>query len=142
MTKPNTPARVLFICDGNADNAQMAEGLLKARVGERFDIYSAGINPQPISPLAIRVMSDIGIDIADHPVRDINDYLSLQFDHVITICAHADHSCLNFPRDGHVIHWQLEDPSKAIGDVDEKLEVYRQARDALAARVEAWLMIQ
>lgn len=139
MSKVQTPTRVLFICDGNADTAQMAEGLLKSLADPRFEIYSAGINSRPISNSAMQVMREINIDIAGHPAMDLNDYEELQFHHVITLCEQADNSCLNFPRDGHVTHWQLADPSAVQGTDEQVLEAYRQARDALAVRVVAWL---
>lgn len=141
MDKPHSPARILFVGDGNADNALMAEALLKARAGNRFEVYSAGIEPQPISPLAFRALAEIGINIPGRPASDLNEYQNLQFSHVISICEQAGNQCLNFPRDGDVMHWQLADPSAATGTLEEKVEAYREARDALAARVEAWLMM-
>lgn len=138
MTKPHTPTRVLFVCDGNADRAQMAEGLLKSLAGHRYDIYSAGIDSSPISQWAIWVMREINIDIDEHPAMDLNDYEEIQFQHVITLCEQADNICLNFPRDAHVTHWQLDDPASVHGTDEQMLAAYRQARDALAVRIEAW----
>jgi len=34
--------RVLFICTANAARSQMAEGLLRAKYGDRFEVFSAG----------------------------------------------------------------------------------------------------
>jgi arsenate reductase len=55
--------RVLFICTANAARSQMAEGLLRAKYGDRFEVFSAGTHQSRVSTRAIRVMQEIGIDI-------------------------------------------------------------------------------
>lgn len=131
--------RVLFVCDGAADNAHMAEGLLKSRAGTRFDVYGAGLEPGPVSMAAIMAMREIDIDISGYRVMDLNEFESVQFSHVVTISDKGDISNLNFPRDGHVTHWQLDDPAAVKGPEEQVRAAYRQARDALAVRVEAWV---
>ena len=42
----------------------MAESLLRAMYGYRYDAYSAGVEATTINPLAIAVMKEIGIDIS------------------------------------------------------------------------------
>ena len=62
--RDKTRPGVLVMCVGNAARSQMAEGFLKARLGDAFDIHSAGMDPrQEIHPLAIRVMQEADIDI-------------------------------------------------------------------------------
>jgi arsenate reductase (thioredoxin) len=44
----------------------MAEGLLKHLAGDRFEAYSAGVEPtDEIHPCAIEAMSEVGIDISE-----------------------------------------------------------------------------
>ncbi len=63
MTEPATqPMRVLFLCTHNSSRSQMAEGLLRARGGAAFDVFSAGTEPRVVHPLAIKAMREIGID--------------------------------------------------------------------------------
>ena len=62
MQKP----RVLFVCTANAARSQMAEGLLRARYGDRYEAYSAGTRQARVSARAITVMQEIGIDISHH----------------------------------------------------------------------------
>ncbi len=58
--------KVLFICTHNSVRSQMAEGLLNALHGERYEGYSGGIEPGNINLYAVKVMSEIGIDISGH----------------------------------------------------------------------------
>lgn len=139
MNKNTRTPRVLFLSDGNAERAQMAAGLLAALAGTNFEIYSAGIDgPAPPSRMAIVAMREFNIAISTEPAADLKDYEDIQFDHVITLCDQADNNCLGFPRDGHVMHWQLADPANIESSEEQVLSAYRQARDALAVRVEAW----
>jgi arsenate reductase (thioredoxin) len=54
---------VLFLCYSNSARSQMAEGMLRQWAGDYFEAYSAGIEAQPVHPLAVQVMQEIGVDI-------------------------------------------------------------------------------
>ena len=56
--------RVLFLCTGNSARSQMAEHILRQVGGERFEVSSAGTDPQPVHPLTLRVLAEMGIDAA------------------------------------------------------------------------------
>jgi arsenate reductase len=131
--------KVLFLCDGNADRSQMAEGLLRKLDNEHFDVHSAGIEPRPLNPLAVTVMQEISIDIAGHRSKHLNDYMDTRFDYIITLCDKVNSSCMSFPRDGHVIHWQCTDPESTHGDETQKLAAFRSSRDELASHIKIWL---
>jgi len=133
------PIRVLFLCDGNAERSQMAEGLLRARGGVRFAVHSAGIDPRPLDPMAVTVMREVGIDIAGQRSKHLNDYEELQFDYVVTLGEKARSSYLDFARDGHALHWQCLDPAEAAGSDAERLAAFRQAREAITVHLASWL---
>lgn len=133
------PIRVLFLCEGNADRSQMAEGLLRARGDQRFEVHSAGIDPRPLDPLAVAAMLEIGIDISQQSSKHLNDYEDMQFDYVVTLCEQVVGSCLDFARDGHTLHWSCEDPSDAPGSDADRLVAFRRAREEIRARLEEWV---
>ena len=64
-----TKTRVLFICTANAARSQMAEGYLRAKYGDRYEAFSAGTRQSTLSPRAVRVMQEIGIDISGQRSR-------------------------------------------------------------------------
>jgi arsenate reductase len=132
--------RVLFLCTHNSARSQMAEGLLRALGGDRFEAHSAGTEATGVRPLAIRAMRELDIDISKQISKTLEPYVEQRFDHVITVCDDANESCPIFPNAAHRLHWSLPDPSKATGSETEQLAVYRQVRDDLRARIEAELL--
>ena len=123
---------VLFLCTGNSARSQIAEGLMKSMGGEQWEVKSAGILPSYVHPLAIRVMDEIGIDISKQTSKSQNQFLNEEFDYIITPCP-------NFPAQGNRLHWSIEDPAMAIGTVDERVTLFRKARDEIRTRIERFL---
>jgi arsenate reductase len=136
--------KVLFICTGNSARSQIAEAFLRAFAGERFEAYSAGLEPSQINPLTHKVMEEAGIDISKQYSKSLDEYLGkVVFDHVITVCADADEKCPSaFFATVRKIHWNLEDPAKFTGTEAEKLNNFREVRDLICNRVKEWIRIQ
>ena len=55
--------KIIFICTGNSCRSQIAEGLFREEVGDKFEVFSAGSNPSRLHPAAVKVMAEWGIDI-------------------------------------------------------------------------------
>ena len=117
----------------------MAEGFLRAVAGDRFEVESAGTEKTRVHPLAIRVMGEVGVDIASHRSKTLDGFVNEPWDYVITVCDGANESCPIFPRTVRRLHWSFADPSRATGTDDERLQVFRRIRDEIAAGVRAWV---
>ncbi|MHC4606434.1 MAG: arsenate reductase ArsC [Planctomycetota bacterium] len=131
--------RVLFLCTHNSARSQMAEAFLRALAGNRFDVHSAGLEATQVRLLAVRAMAEEGIDIAGHASKTLERYLEEPFDFVVTVCAGANERCPVFPRAKARLHWPFPDPAEARGTEKERLEVFRDVRDAIRTRIEEWI---
>ncbi len=134
-----TRRRVLFLCTHNSARSQMAEGLLRQLAGDRFEVASAGTEATRVHPLAIRAMRDAGVDIQLHTTKTVDSLLDRPWDYVITVCDSANEGCPLFPGRTTRLHWSFDDPSRATGTEDERLDTFRRVRDEIQTRLGAWL---
>lgn len=123
--------RVLILCTGNSCRSQMAEGFLRARLGDFIEVESAGFEPHGMNQTAIKVMAEKGIDISNHTSKSLEPFIPQQWDLVITVCGSADERCPIFPNTAKKAHIGFDDPPKATGTDVEKLNVYRRVRDEI-----------
>lgn len=130
--------RILVLCTGNSARSQMAEGLLRRALGERFEIHSAGSKPGRVRPEAIAVMGELGIDISGHRSKHLDEFLGTEFRYVITVCDHAAEACPVFPGVAERIHWSFADPAAVEGDEPARLAAFRRIRDQIAEQVRAF----
>jgi arsenate reductase len=128
--------RVLFLCVHNSARSQMAEGLLRARAGDAYEVHSAGNLATEVRPLAIRAMAEIGIDISGQRSKSTADYAGQRFDYAVTVCDEANEACPYFANAAHQVHWRFEDPAAASGSDDDKLAVYRRVRDEIRTQID------
>lgn len=131
--------RVLFACTHNSARSQMAEGMLRAWAGDRFEAFSAGIEATAVRPEAISVMAEIGIDISHHESKTLQPFLGQPFSWLITVCDDARESCPTLPGVAQQAHWSIDDPSTARGTDEERLEAFRRARDVLRDRINGFI---
>ena len=131
--------RVLILCTGNSARSQMAEGLLRHDGAGVFEVFSAGTQPTSVRPEAIAAMQEIGINISDHRSKSVHEFTGQPFDTVITVCDSAKESCPVFPAKTQRIHWSIEDPAAVNGSEDERRSAFRQARDELRGRLQAFI---
>lgn len=128
--------RVLFICTANAARSQMAEGLLRAKYGDRYDVFSAGTRQSKVSTRAIAVMQEIGIDISHHRSKTLGELEGETFDLAVTLCDKARAVCPIVPGAKKIIHRGFADPHLTPGTEEEVLDGYRKVRDGIAAWVD------
>lgn len=109
----------------------MAEGFLRHVAGDKFEVFSAGVKPTQVNPLAIKVMAEVGVDISKHRSKSAMEFIGEKFDYVITVCDNAKQTCPVFPGEYEKVHWDLEDPAVAQGIEEEKLHVFRKTRNQI-----------
>ena len=130
---------IIFICTGNSCRSQIAEGLLKEKAGDRFNVYSAGSNPSRLHPAAVSVMEEIGIDISHQKSEHLNEYVNRDIHIVITVCDNANQSCPVFFEEELKMHWSINDPFRGWSNDQRELQPYRDTRDELKNRIDHFL---
>ena len=131
--------KVLFLCTGNSCRSQMAEGFLNGLGKEHYRAYSAGTEPKPVHPLAIRVMREKNIDISRQVSKSVTGFLGKSLDYVVTVCDAAAEACPVFPGKTRLLHWSFEDPAAFVGTADETLRRFREIRDQIETAIQNWL---
>lgn len=129
--------RILFICTANAARSQMAEGLLRAKYGDRYEIFSAGTRQSSVSTRAIAVMREIGIEISQHRSKTIASLKGETFDLAVTLCDNARAVCPVVPGVKKTIHKGFADPRLTPGTDEEILAGYRKVRDEIAVWIDS-----
>jgi arsenate reductase len=140
-SKGSGKKKVLFLCFHNSARSQMAEGLLRAMYGDRYEVYSAGVEASKVDPRAVLVMSEIGIDISSQRSKAMNEYKGILFDLAVTVCDKAKEICpicgvslkapATAPAAKETIHRMFKDPAAAGGSEEDQINVFRQARDEM-----------
>lgn len=121
--------KVLFLCTGNSCRSQMAEAIVNARIGDRWQAVSAGTKPAGyVHPKALTALSEIGIQ---HEGRSkfAEEFRATEFDLVVTVCDSAAEECPVWIGKGKRTHHSFPDPAKAQGTDEEIMNVFRSVRD-------------
>jgi arsenate reductase len=108
----------------------MAEGLLNAFYGDKYEGYSAGVTPTKVNPYVVKSMAEIGIDISRNRSKSIEEFRGENFNYVVTVCDSAREECPFFPGE-EVIHKSFDDPSRFTGSEEEILKQVRQVRQEI-----------
>ena len=140
MNKP----KILFLCTTNSARSQMAEAFLKKYGGDRFEAYSAGLEPKEIHPYAEQVMKEIGIPLTGQYSKSFREYMGkVHFAYLITVCSEAEKNCpTTFPGIGQRLHWSFDDPAAFGGTEDEKIMKFREVRNKIERKIKEWLKDQ
>jgi arsenate reductase len=117
----------------------MAEGLMRHLADDRFEVFSAGLNPSYVRPEAIKVIAELGVDISNHSAKSVAEFLDQDFDYVITVCDNANEQCPVFPGKTKRIHWGFDDPAAATGDERTRLATFRRVRNEIKIRLEEFI---
>lgn len=131
--------RILVLCTGNSCRSQIAEGYLRLFAGDRAEVYSAGVETHGVNPRAVSIMMADGVDISGHTSNHIDEYSTIDFDFVITVCDHAREVCPYFPTQAKKFHHNFPDPAKATGDEEAVMKSFRAVREEIKAYCKEWV---
>ncbi|MBN2084721.1 MAG: arsenate reductase ArsC [Anaerolineales bacterium] len=121
--------RGLSLCTGNSCRSQMAEAIVNARIGDRWEAVSAGSRPAGfVDPRTITVPAEIGIRHKGR-AKNAGEFRGMAFDLVVTACDTAAEECPVWLGKGKRVHAGFPDP--ASGGLDG----FRRVRDDIARRV-------
>lgn len=132
---------ILVLCTGNSARSQMAEAFLRKYKFDSYTAASAGTQPKPeVNPLAVRAMSEIGIDISAQRPKDVREFLAKEsVRHVLIVCDNANQSCPRiWPGTCSRTFMPFDDPAAATGSEADKLEVFRRVRDEISNAIQIW----
>ena len=141
MQAVHNKQKVLFVCTGNSCRSQMAEGILRHYGKDKFEVFSAGLEPSYIHPLAIKAMAESGIDLTGQHSKTVNELLEEEFSYVITVCDSAKERCPVFPGKYNAIHWSIEDPASAEGTETERMKDFRIVRQDIRERINHFISV-
>lgn len=109
---------------------------MNARLGDRFQAFSAGMVKVRVHPLAIEVMEDLGIDMSGQQSKTLDEFSGESFDIVVTVCDPTQGYCPFFPGATRLIHKSFPDPSHYTGSPEEVREEFRRVRDEIIHWIE------
>ena len=134
---------VLFICTGNSARSIFAEAILNARGQDRFQVYSAGTQPQSdLNPIAVEMLQAKGHDVSRLRAKHVTEFMgedAPDFDFVFTVCDQAaNEECPTWDGQPISAHWGMADPAKATGTDAEKSLAFQQAYGVLNHRLQGF----
>jgi arsenate reductase (thioredoxin) len=99
--------KTLFLCTGNSARSILAEYLLRKADEDRFEVFSAGVNPKSNPhPIALAILRDnFQIDTSTARSKSVNEFKDVEFDFVITVCDDAREACPVWPGRPIIAHW-------------------------------------
>ena len=94
---------------------------------------SAGTQPRGVHPIAVQVMHEVGVDLAAHRSKHLDEVPWAQADTIVTLCGEDDQVCPPVGTEVRRVHWALPDPS--LRPEEEQADGFRELRDEIRWRV-------
>ena len=138
---------VAVVCTGNTCRSPMAEVMLRDRItrklGDRVDVVSAGLAAgagMPASPQGVEVMTDRGLDLANHRSRPLDESIINRADLVLTLTrAHRAAILTAWPTMAERVHTLRHDGGDVADPVGAPIDVYAACADQIEAELDAWV---
>lgn len=128
--------RVLFVDDTDSCGAVMAESIAGALREPRFIFTSAGIDPQPITPLTSAFLKEKGHDTSHLAPRAIHQVPNLDYYHLIVALSPTVKKV--FPRrpgKGIYLEWNIADLTQVVGTAEQVTTAYESAYQSMKSSI-------
>lgn len=130
--------RILFLCNANSARSLMGEALLRHLAGDRFDAFSAGVEPDSPQRAALDALVHVGIDTSGLASEPLEAYADQRFDAVIILCEKAQQRCRQWQgKTDELIFWDILDPR-----LNNRDNAYQQTLQEIRTRLQFWLDIK
>jgi len=127
--------RVIFVCTGNTGRSQIAEALLRHHHGDRYEVFSAGIDSGIPDRLVLQALSKLGIDVTGARSKGLDEFRGSEFDIAVTLCDGAQAVCPVVPGAKTTMHRAFPDPAGFEGNEEERSARIKE----LIEQIRAWL---
>jgi arsenate reductase len=137
---------VLFLCTGNTARSILAEALLNAMAGTRFNAFSAGSHPKgTVNPYAIELLQKNRLPTQDLRSKSWDEFAqpgAPQLDFVFTVCDNAaGEVCPVWPGQPMTAHWGMDDPAAVEGSDEQKRRAFFKAYTELSRRLSIFVSL-
>jgi arsenate reductase len=137
---------VLFLCTGNTARSILAEALLNAMAGTRFNAFSAGSHPKgTVNPYAIELLQKNRLPTEGLRSKSWDEFAqpgAPQLDFVFTVCDNAaGEVCPVWPGQPMTAHWGIDDPAAVEGSDEQKRKAFFKAYTELSRRLSIFVSL-
>jgi protein-tyrosine phosphatase len=137
--------RILVVCTGNICRSPMAEALLRTRLGDKFEVASAGtaaLIGYPADQMAVAVCTERGLDLSAHRAQQATLPLLTGYDLILALDqTHSQWLNQRYPQ----MHGRVHKLLRWRGDADVAdpycgpRVAFEQALADIASGVEDWV---
>jgi protein-tyrosine-phosphatase len=130
--------RVLFLCNANSARSLMGEAMLRHMAGDRFEAFSAGVEPDEPHRAALNALEAIDVDTHGLASKPLETYANQHFDAVIILCEKAQQRCRDWEGlTNELVYWDIQDPR-----LHDDPRNYRRTLQEIITRLQLWLGIK
>jgi len=123
---------ILVLCEDNSCRSQIAQGYLTHYLKQKAQVYSAGFLTTKLDEKAVAIADLDALNISNHTVNSIHDYLNTDFDYIITMSTKVleEIQQLTYYSKSKAIkiHQDFFDPSLINGSNENIFNFYEKSR--------------
>ena len=127
------------MAQSNTTRTKMAEALLKHHAGDRFEVFSAGLDAGTIHPHTRTVLQELGISMEGQTPKQLRDFLGITYHYLITLTEETEDAPI-FPGVSTRLDWTVAKPAQLEGPEEEQLNAFRVVRNQLDLMIHHFVM--